>query len=179
MPKNVFTPQGGQYYGRTNSQTGTHYVQIHPQHAQAGATIVGLAEFVPVGGGGGNGSAQLAASHWRPRNDSCHSYPAACKSGDTCPGGIDERHSGYEPLIGGFNITDVEVTGRNGTLVGGASRWWAVRDQLAHGRPHALFFSRCRNVVVSNVTIRGSAFWSLRFWARLNRRLCGSELNRS
>ena len=129
---------------------------------EAGATIVGLAEFQPVPG---SSPPQLLATNWRPRNDSCVSYPAKCKKGDTCPGGVDERHSGFEPLIGGWNLTDVEVTGNNGSLVGQAGRWWSIRQQLQHGRPHALFFSRCHRVVVSNLTIRDSAFWSLRFWA--------------
>ena len=117
---------------------------------EAGAAIVGA----PPG-----------CASWRPRNDSCSSYPAACKKGDTCPGGVDERHSGLEPLIGGWNLTDVLITGENGTLDGQASAWWAIRSTLKHGRPHALLFSRCQRVVVSNLTIRDSAFWSLRFWA--------------
>lgn len=102
-------------------------------------------------------------------------YPAACKKGDTCPGGVDERHSGYEPLIGGWNITDVLITGDNGTIDGQASLWWAVRGALTHGRPHALLFSRCERVVVSNLTIRNSAFWTLRFWA--SRHVVASNLS--
>ena len=110
-------------------------------------------------------------SSWRPRNDSCSSYPAQveCRgphgTEPARPGGDDERWSGYEPILGGWNLTDVLVTGNNGTIAGQADIWWHSRPQLEHGRPHALLFSRCRRVVVSNLTIRDSPFWTLRFWA--------------
>eukprot|EP00937_MAST-01D_sp_MAST-1D-sp2_P003659 g3659.t1 len=86
-------------------------------------------------------------------------------------GMVDERYSGYEPLLGGWNVTDVIITGNNGSIDGQARKWWQysapyyAKGKLAFGRPHAIFFSRSRRVVVSNVTVRDSAFWSLRFWA--------------
>ena len=36
---------------------------------------------------------------------------------------------------------------------------------MQYGRPHAVLFSRCRRVVVSNITVKESPFWSIRFWA--------------
>ena len=110
-------------------------------------------------------------THWRPRNESCSSY--ACKVECRGPHGTeganahtcDERSTGYEPIIGGWNLTDVLITGNNGTLAGQADVWWAARPSLEHGRPHALLFSRCQRVVVSNLTIKDSPFWTLRFWA--------------
>ena len=45
------------------------------------------------------------------------------------------------------------------TIAGQADIWWAARPTLAHGRPHALLFSRCQNVVVSNLTVKDSPFW--------------------
>ena len=117
---------------------------------EAGATVLG---------------APPNETHWRPRNESCSSY--ACKVECRGPHGTeganahtcDERSTGYEPLIGGWNLTDVLITGNNGTIAGQADIWWAARPTLAHGRPHALLFSRCRNVVVSNLTVKDSPFW--------------------
>jgi polygalacturonase len=65
-------------------------------------------------------------SRWRPRNESCSSYPkvypAACRGGPSHTEdrgtGVDERNSGYEPIIGGWNLTDVLITGNNGTIAG-------------------------------------------------------------
>ena len=88
---------------------------------------------------------------------------------------MDERNSGYEPIIGGWNLTDVLITGNNGTIAGQADIWWAgplgsdgvpIRGgHWPYGRPHALLFSRCQRVVVSNITVKDSPFWSIRFWA--------------
>lgn len=122
---------------------------------------------------------------WRARNESCASYGAKieCRGGHVTsgPGGQDERHSGYEPIVGGWNLTDVHITGNNGTIDGQGDWWWfavhghgpCVRTNphrpawcdLKHGRPHALLFSRCERVVVSGITITSSPFWTLRFWA--------------
>lgn len=69
-------------------------------------------------------------THWRPRNDSCSSYPAVvtCRgkpgTKSSGPGGVDERHSGYEPIIGGWNLTDVHITGNNGTIDGQGDIWY-------------------------------------------------------
>ena len=44
---------------------------------------------------------RCSAAHWRPRNDSCPSYPADVGPKDAAAAsGVDERHSGYEPLLG-------------------------------------------------------------------------------
>ena len=110
-------------------------------------------------------------TRWRPRNDSCISYPArypaACRGGPTHTEdrgtGVDERSSGYEPIIGGWNLTDVLITGNNGTIAGQGDIWWS--GHWPYGRPHALLFSRCQRVVVANIAIKDSPFWSLRFWA--------------
>ena len=58
----------------------------------------------------------------RPRNDSCTSYPARyppdCRGGPSHTEdrgtGVDERHAGYEPIVGGWNLTDVWITGEHG-----------------------------------------------------------------
>ena len=122
-----------------------------------------------------HGSTLLGAppnnTRWRPRNDSCSSYPRRyppdCRGGpdhtEDRGTGVDERHSGYEPIVGGWNITDVTITGNNGTIAGQAELWW--NGSWKHGRPHAVLFSRCQRVVVSNLTVQDSPFWSVRFWA--------------
>ena len=112
---------------------------------------------------------------WRPRNESCSSYPArvTCRGNPSSgPGRMDERHSGYEPLLGGWNVTDVHITGNNGTIAGQGDFWWAAIKghgpcakptpahwcNLPHGRPHAVLFSRSQRVIVSNLTITQSPF---------------------
>ena len=97
-----------------------------------------------------HGSTLLGAppnnTRWRPRNDSCSSYPRRyppdCRGGpdhtEDRGTGVDERHSGYEPIVGGWNITDVTITGNNGTIAGQAELWWGGRWK--HGRPHAVLF---------------------------------------
>ena len=112
---------------------------------------------------------------WRPRNESCSSYPArvTCRGNPSSgPGQMDERHSGYEPLLGGWNVTDVHITGNNGTIAGQGDFWWAAIKghgpcakphpahwcNLPHGRPHAVLFSRSQRVIVSNITITQSPF---------------------
>jgi polygalacturonase len=122
---------------------------------------------------------------WRARNESCSSYCAVCTcrgkpgSHTSGPGGADERNTGYEPIIGVFNLTDVLITGNNGTIAGQGDLWWAAIKghgpcskpspakwcDLPHGRPHAILTSRSQRVVVSNITVTQSPFWSIRFWA--------------
>lgn len=55
------------------------------------------------------------------------------------------------------------ITGNDGTIAGRADIWWS--GHWKYGRPHALLFSRCQRVVVSNITVKDSPFWSIRFWA--------------
>jgi hypothetical protein len=72
---------------------------------------------------------------------------------------VDERHSGYEPLIGAWNAINITITGDNGTIDGRGPAWWPIRAELTHGRPHLLFFSRSSHIRVSNLTLRSSPFW--------------------
>ena len=98
---------------------------------------------------------------------------------------MDERHSGYVPLFGGWNLTNVSITGRNATIEGCGDKWWPIRANLAHGRPHLFFCSRCTNVSISNLTFVQSPFWTIRFWASQSCRVqdvtilatCASENN--
>ena len=56
---------------------------------------------------------RCSAAHWRPRNDSCPSYPADVGPKDAAAAsGVDERHSGYEPLLGAWNATNITITGK-------------------------------------------------------------------
>ena len=164
---------GGQLYvppGRWTT-TGFALASHMSLFLEAGATVLGLANFTmdpasqPVAG-------RKAADHWRIRNDSCSSYPRQA-SGPHPPGynwsrgDVEERNSGYEPLIGGWNLTDVAITGNNGSLEGQADLWWPMHQTapgLVAGRPHAVLFSRCQRVLLSNITIRDSPFWSVRLW---------------
>jgi polygalacturonase len=164
---------GGQLYVPPGVYTTTGFALTSHMSLflEAGATVRGLANFTtvptsqPVPG-------RKAADHWRIRNDSCSSYPRQA-SGPHPPsynwskGDVEERNSGYEPLLGCWNQTDVVITGNNGSLEGQADLWWPMHQDspgLVAGRPHIVLLSRCKRVLVSNITIRDSPFWSVRLW---------------
>ena len=151
---------GGQLYVPPGVYTTTGFALTSHMSLflEAGATVRGLANFTtdpssqPVPG-------RKAAEHWRIRNDSCTSYPRQA-SGPHPPsynwsrGDVEERNSGYEPLLGCWNLTDVAITGNNGSLEGQGDLWWPMHQDspgLVAGRPHAVLLSRCKRVLVSNI----------------------------
>ncbi|KAL9247141.1 hypothetical protein vseg_020604 [Gypsophila vaccaria] len=77
--------------------------------------------------------------------------------------GIDCPGWRYSSLITGYNVTDVVVTGYNGTIDGQGSFWWDAFDKnyLNGSRPHLLEFIDSSDVVISNLTFLNAPSWSI------------------
>lgn len=77
--------------------------------------------------------------------------------GRELPGG---RH---RSLIYGCNLTDVIITGNNGTIDGQGSIWWSKfrNKTLDHTRPHLVELINSTEVLISNATFLNSPFWTI------------------
>ncbi|KAJ8466181.1 hypothetical protein OPV22_028733 [Ensete ventricosum] len=77
--------------------------------------------------------------------------------GRELPGG---RH---QSLIHGSNLTDVIITGGNGTIYGQGSIWWDWFNNhtLNYTRPHLIELMYSTGVVISNLTFINSPFWAI------------------
>lgn len=71
-----------------------------------------------------------------------------------------ERH---QSLIFGYNLTDVIITGANGTIDGQGAVWWDWfhNHTLNYTRPHLVELMYSTNVVISNLTFKNSPFWNI------------------
>ncbi|TVU43890.1 hypothetical protein EJB05_03310 [Eragrostis curvula] len=92
------------------------------------------------------------SSHW-PVIDPLPSYGR----GRELPG---NRH---RSLIFGSNLTDVIITGANGTIDGQGAIWWGWfhNHTLNYTRPHLVELMYSTNVVISNLTFKNSPFWNI------------------
>ncbi|KAF8387601.1 hypothetical protein HHK36_026254 [Tetracentron sinense] len=77
--------------------------------------------------------------------------------GRELPGG---RH---RSLIYGRNLTDVIITGDNGTVDGQGNVWWNWfrSETLNYTRPHLIELMNSTEVVISNLTFLNSPFWTI------------------
>nr|QDK56823.1 polygalacturonase [Mangifera indica] len=77
--------------------------------------------------------------------------------GRELPGG---RH---RSLIYGRNLTDIIITGDNGTIDGQGKIWWNwfQSGTLDYTRPHLVELMNSTGVVISNLTFLNSPFWTL------------------
>ncbi|KAF5455495.1 hypothetical protein F2P56_025063 [Juglans regia] len=77
--------------------------------------------------------------------------------GRELPGG---RH---QSLIYGRNLTDVIITGDNGTIDGQGDIWWEWfgTGNLNYTRPHLVELMNSTGVVISNLTFLNSPFWTI------------------
>ncbi|CAL8129896.1 unnamed protein product [Prunus armeniaca] len=77
--------------------------------------------------------------------------------GRELPGG---RH---RSLIYGLNLTDVIITGDNGTIDGQGSIWWNWfhNKTLNYTRPHLVELMNSTGIVISNLTFLNSPFWTI------------------
>ncbi|ONK63130.1 uncharacterized protein A4U43_C07F11720 [Asparagus officinalis] len=91
-------------------------------------------------------------SHW-PVIDPLPSYGR----GRELPGG---RH---ESLVHGYNLTDVVITGSNGTIDGQGSFWWDSFNNktLDYTRPHLVEFMYSTGIVILNLTFANSPFGAI------------------
>ncbi|KAA8531077.1 hypothetical protein F0562_005786 [Nyssa sinensis] len=66
-------------------------------------------------------------------------------------------------LIHGDGLTNVVITGQNGTIDGQGKMWWELwwNRTLKHTRGHLLEFMNSHNVLISNLTFLNSPFWTI------------------
>ncbi|XP_042437081.1 probable polygalacturonase isoform X2 [Zingiber officinale] len=69
----------------------------------------------------------------------------------------------HQSLIHGSNLTDVIITGGNGTVNGQGSVWWDWfrNNTLDYTRPHLIELMYSTGVVISNLTFTDSPFWAI------------------
>nr|XP_043639307.1 probable polygalacturonase [Erigeron canadensis] len=75
-----------------------------------------------------------------------------------------ERLGGrHMSLIHGDGLTDVVITGENGTIDGHGKMWWDLwwNRTLEHTRGHLVEIMNSRNIFISNLTFRNSPFWTI------------------
>ncbi|XP_039030762.1 probable polygalacturonase [Hibiscus syriacus] len=77
--------------------------------------------------------------------------------------GRDAAGGRFTSLIYGTNLTDVIVTGANGTIDGQGSFWWQNfhKGKLKYTRPYLLEFMYSDNIQISNVTFLNSPSWNV------------------
>ncbi|OMP00357.1 Glycoside hydrolase, family 28 [Corchorus olitorius] len=77
--------------------------------------------------------------------------------------GRDAAAGRYASLIFGTNLTDVIVTGANGTLDGQGAFWWQNfhKGKLKYTRPYLIEFMYSDNIQISNVTLLNSPNWNV------------------
>nr|AFK48190.1 unknown [Lotus japonicus] len=79
--------------------------------------------------------------------------------------GYGREHPGprYGSLIHGQNLRDVVITGHNGTINGQGQSWWTkYREKLLnHTRGPLVQIMWSSDIVIANITLRDSPFWTL------------------
>ncbi|XP_030530530.2 probable polygalacturonase [Rhodamnia argentea] len=79
--------------------------------------------------------------------------------------GYGREHPGprYGSLIHGQNLRDIVITGHNGTINGQGQSWWKKYRQklLNHTRGPLVQIMWSSDIVISNITLRDSPFWTL------------------
>ena len=68
----------------------------------------------------------------------------------------------YAPLMAGYDLENITITGR-GAIDGQGSFWWqAFREKaLAFPRPRLIGFADCMNVLIEGVTLKNSPAWTV------------------
>uniref|UniRef100_A0A453J5L5 Pectate lyase superfamily protein domain-containing protein n=3 Tax=Aegilops tauschii subsp. strangulata TaxID=200361 RepID=A0A453J5L5_AEGTS len=77
--------------------------------------------------------------------------------------GRDEPGPRYSNFIGGSNLTDVIISGYNGTINGQGQVWWDKfhAKQLDYTRGYLLELLYSRDIIISNVTFVDAPSWNL------------------
>ncbi|KAF5464336.1 hypothetical protein F2P56_014420 [Juglans regia] len=77
--------------------------------------------------------------------------------------GRDAAGGRYTSLIFGTNLTDVVVTGANGTIDGQGSMWWQKfhGGKLKYTRPYLIELMFSDNIQISNLTLLNSPSWNI------------------
>ncbi|EEF35751.1 polygalacturonase, putative [Ricinus communis] len=66
-------------------------------------------------------------------------------------------------LIHGNGLTNVIITGNNGSIDGQGKMWWELwwNRTLEHTRGHLVELMNSHNILISNLTFRNSPFWTI------------------
>ncbi|ONK72931.1 uncharacterized protein A4U43_C04F25070 [Asparagus officinalis] len=126
-----------------------------PREAGCRAHVKNLTEFGGVGDG--------ATSNTKAFNDDVNDWPLI----DPLPSygrGRDSAAGGrYSNLIMGSNLTDVIITGNNGTINGQGKIWWDKYKQkkLDYTRGYLLEILYSDRVLISNLTFKDSPSWNI------------------
>ncbi|XP_061337833.1 probable polygalacturonase [Gastrolobium bilobum] len=77
--------------------------------------------------------------------------------------GRDTQGGRFSSLIFGTNLTDVVITGDNGTIDGQGDLWWQKfhNGQLNYTRPYLIEIMYSDNVQISNLTLVNSPSWNV------------------
>ncbi|KAL8064154.1 hypothetical protein ABFS82_01G072100 [Erythranthe guttata] len=77
--------------------------------------------------------------------------------------GRDTEGGRYISLIFGTNLTDVIITGDNGTIDGQGETWWNKfhKGELSYTRPYLIEIMYSENVQISNLTLVNSPSWNV------------------
>uniref|UniRef100_A0A0D6QY48 Rhamnogalacturonase A/B/Epimerase-like pectate lyase domain-containing protein n=1 Tax=Araucaria cunninghamii TaxID=56994 RepID=A0A0D6QY48_ARACU len=77
--------------------------------------------------------------------------------------GRDGGHLRYSSLINGYNLTDVVITGDNGTIDGQGAIWWEKFHQkkLKNTRGYMVELMHSKDIIISNLTFINSPNWNL------------------
>ncbi|EYU35105.1 hypothetical protein MIMGU_mgv1a005694mg [Erythranthe guttata] len=77
--------------------------------------------------------------------------------------GRDAAGGRYISLIFGTNLTDVVITGENGTVDGQGLVWWQQfkKKKLKYTRPYLLEIMHSDNIQISNLTFLNSPSWNI------------------
>ncbi|KAH7550233.1 hypothetical protein ACOSP7_024548 [Xanthoceras sorbifolium] len=75
--------------------------------------------------------------------------------------GRDTEGGRYISLIFGTNLTDVVITGDNGTIDGQGEPWWRKfrAGELNYTRPYLIEIMYSQNIQISNITLMNSPSW--------------------
>lgn len=77
--------------------------------------------------------------------------------------GRDADGARYSSLIFGNNLTDVIITGANGTIDGQGELWWTKfrAGELKYTRPYLIEIMFSTNIQISNLTLINSPSWNV------------------
>ncbi|WCJ23421.1 Pectin lyase-like superfamily protein [Euphorbia peplus] len=77
--------------------------------------------------------------------------------------GIELPGGRYRSLINGYRLTDVVITGDNGTIDGQGSVWWDwySSHSLNYSRPHLVEFLESERIVISNLTFLNAPAYNI------------------
>ncbi|CAL9116698.1 probable polygalacturonase [Musa acuminata AAA Group] len=77
--------------------------------------------------------------------------------------GRDGPGGRYSSLIGGSNLTDVIITGDNGTIDGQGASWWSQfhSNKLKYTRGYLIELMHSNQIFISNLTLLNSPAWNI------------------